>query len=74
MEPNASSLGLLTFHLNKPLSYFYSPQLYEDVVSKRMDELSLEIQMYFEQIYGDELKRLAFKLIRKFPNLTQRSL
>jgi transcriptional regulator with XRE-family HTH domain len=24
-EPSASSLGLLTFHLNKPLSYFYPP-------------------------------------------------
>ena len=31
-----------------------------------MDELSLEMQMYFEQIYEDELKRLAIDLIKKF--------
>jgi hypothetical protein len=30
-----------------------------------MDELSLEMQMYFEQIYGDELKQLAIDLIKK---------
>ena len=59
-------MGLLTFYLNKPLSYFYPPQLFEDVVSNRMDELSLEMQMYFEEIYGDELKRLAIDVIKIF--------
>ena len=29
-----------------------------------MDDLSLEMQMYFEQIYGDELKKLAIDLIK----------
>lgn len=65
-EPYASSLGLITFYLKKPLSYFYPPQLYEDIVSKLMDDLSLEMQMYFEQIDGDELKELAIELIKQF--------
>lgn len=65
-EPNASTLGLLTFYLKKPLTYFYPPPLYEETVIKGMDELSLEMQMYFEQIYGDELKRLAIDLIKQF--------
>ena len=65
-EPNASSLGLITFYLKKPLSYFYPPQLIEIVGSKSMDDLSIELQMYFEQIYGEELKRLAIDLIKQF--------
>ena len=65
-EPYASSLGLITFYLKKPLSYFYPPQLYEDVVSNRMSDLSIEMQMYFEQIDGDELKGLAINLIKQF--------
>jgi len=65
-EPNASTLGLLTFYLKKPLTYFFPPPLYEESVIKDMDGLSLEMQMYFEQIYGDELKRLAIDLIKQF--------
>ena len=64
-EPNASTLGLLTYHLKKPLSYFYPPLLYEEIVAKRMDELSITMQMYFEQIYGEELKKLAIDLIKE---------
>lgn len=65
-EANTSTLGLLTFYLKKPLTYFFPPPLYEETVKKDMDELSLEMQMYFEQIYGNELKRLAIDLIKQF--------
>jgi transcriptional regulator with XRE-family HTH domain len=65
-EANASTLGLLSFYLKKPLTYFFPPPLYEETVKKEMDELSLEMQMYFEQIYGDELKKLAIDLIKQF--------
>jgi transcriptional regulator with XRE-family HTH domain len=65
-EANASSLGLLSFYLKKPLSYFFPPPLYEETVKKDMGVLSLEMQMYFEQIYGDELKKLAIGLIKQF--------
>lgn len=27
-EPNPGTLGFLTYHLKKPLSYFYPPPLY----------------------------------------------
>ena len=73
-EPYASSLGLITFYLKKPLSYFYPPQLYEDVVSNRMSDLSIEMQMYFEQIYGDELKRLAIDVIKNFAEFDPKEL
>jgi len=66
VEVDASTLGFLTFFLKKPISYFYPPLLYEETVLKDRDELSLEMQMHFEQIYGDELKRLAIDLIKQF--------
>jgi len=65
-EPNASSLGLITFYLKKPLSYFYPPQLYEEVVSNRMDDQSIEMQMYFEQIDGEELRKLLISITKGF--------
>ena len=65
-EANASTLGLLTFYLKKPLTYFFPPPLYEETVKKDMDELSLEMQMYFEQIYGDELKKLLISITKIF--------
>jgi len=37
-EPNASTLGLLTFFEN-PLTYFFQPPLYEETAKKDMDEL-----------------------------------
>jgi transcriptional regulator with XRE-family HTH domain len=65
-EANASSLSSLSYFLKKPLTYFFPPPLYEETVKKDMDELSLEMQMHFEQIYGDELKKLAIDLIKQF--------
>lgn len=52
--------------LKKPLTYFFPPLLYEETVKKEMIELSLEMQMYFEQIYGEELKKLAIDLNKQF--------
>ncbi|MEA3327391.1 MAG: helix-turn-helix transcriptional regulator [Chloroflexota bacterium] len=65
-EPSASALGLLSFYLKKPLTYFFPSPLYEETVKEDMDELSLEIQMYFEQIYGDELKKLLISITKEF--------
>jgi len=31
-----------------------------------MDDLRLEMQMYFEQIYEEELKRLGISLVKEF--------
>ena len=71
---NASTLGLISYYLRKPLSYFYPPPLYEELVKKDMDELSLEMQMQFEQIYADELKRLAINVIRVFAKFDPKDL
>ena len=65
-EPNASTLGLLTYYLKKPLNYFFSPLLYEETVINDMDELSLEMQMHFDQIYDEELQKLLIKIAKQF--------
>ena len=52
--------------LDKSITYFSPKPKYQELVQKDMDELSLEMQMHFEQIYGDELKKLAIEIVRKF--------
>ena len=64
VEVETSTLSLLSYYLKKPLGYFYPKPLYEDLVKKDMDELSLQMQMQFEQIYGDDLKNLAIDIIK----------
>jgi len=64
VEPDASTLASLSYYLRKPISFFYPPPFYEGLVISDMDALSLEMQMHFEQIYGDDLKKLAIDLVR----------
>ncbi len=64
VEVDASTLGLLSYYLRKPFTYFFPKPIYEELVQKDMDEFSLEIQMHFEQIYGDDLKKLAIKIVK----------
>jgi transcriptional regulator with XRE-family HTH domain len=64
VEVDSSTLELLSYYLKKPLTYFFLNPIYEELVKKDMDELSLEMQMHFELIYGDDLKRLAIKFVK----------
>jgi transcriptional regulator with XRE-family HTH domain len=64
VDVDASTLGLLSYYLKKPFTYFFPKPIYEELVQRDMDEFSVEMQMQFEQIYGDDLKRLAIKLVK----------
>jgi len=64
VEIDASTLSLLSYALRKPLIYFFPKPIYEELVIKDMDALSLEMQMQFEQIYGDDLKKLAIDIVK----------
>ena len=66
VEVDASTLDLLSYYLKKPLTYFFPKPIYEELVQKDMDDLSLEMQMHFEQIHGDELKKLAINNVKSF--------
>ena len=52
--------------LDKSITYFFQKPIYEELVQNDMDDLSLEIQMHFEQIHGDELKKFVIEIVRKF--------
>jgi transcriptional regulator with XRE-family HTH domain len=60
MEPNASTLLALLYHLNKPILYFF-PELYKP--EKNIDELSQlekEILMYIKKLnQNDKIRILA---------------
>ena len=64
IEPSASELVYLSNILDKPITYFFQKPIYEELVQKDMDDLSLEMQMQFEQIYGDDLKKLVIKITK----------
>jgi len=66
VEVDASTLDLLSYYLKKPLTYFFPKPIYEELVQKDMDDLSLEMQMHFEQIHGDELKKLVIEIVKQF--------
>ena len=66
VEVDASTLDLLSYYLKKPLTYFFQKPIYEELVQKDMDQYVLELQMHFEQIHEDELKKLAIEIVRKF--------
>ncbi len=63
-EVETSELSLLSYYLRKPFTYFYPKPLYEELVKKDMDALSLEMQMQFEQVYGGDLKKLAINIVK----------
>jgi len=63
-EPNASTLSLLSYYLKKPFGYFYERELLEELVKEDMTPLSIEMQMHFEQLLGDELKILALNIVK----------
>ena len=64
VETDSSTLGLLSYCLRKPLVYFFPKPIYEELVKKDMDALSLEMQMQFEQIYDDDLKKIAIDIVK----------
>ena len=63
-EPDASTLSLLSYYLKKPFGYFYERELLEELVKEDMTPLSIEMQMQFEQLLGDELKMLAINIVK----------
>ncbi|SRR5258706_11596014 len=65
VETDASTLSFVSYYLRKPLLYFFPKPIYEELVQKDMDVLSLEMQMQFEQVDTDDLKKLAINIVRE---------
>lgn len=60
MEPNASTLLLLSYHLNKPISYFFPDQYSPQKKLDNLSDLEKEILFYIGQLEkNDQNKILA---------------
>jgi transcriptional regulator with XRE-family HTH domain len=67
-EPDASTLALLAYVLNKPLGYFYPSYLYREIMQEDLDQLENELLIYFRQIPNDKLKRIAINQVKTLSN------
>lgn len=60
MEPNASTITLLSFHLNKPISYFFPEKYKYENVLEELSDLELEILLYTKKLdSSDQVRILA---------------
>jgi len=60
MEPNASTLTLLSYHLNRPISYFFPDRYAPEKNLGEFSDLEKEILMNVKQLdYDDKRKVLA---------------
>jgi transcriptional regulator with XRE-family HTH domain len=73
-EPDASTLSLLSYYLKKPFDYFYQNPLLEELVKRDMTPLSIEMQMHFEHLLGDELKIMAINIVKAMDNVDIKNL
>jgi len=72
-EPDAGTLAILAHTLKKPLSYFYPQFLYQDIKQEDLSPLEFELLKYFDDIWGDDLKKAGINQIRalsKFDPIT----
>lgn len=65
-DVDAVTLWLFSAYLKKPLSYFYPEYARETIRPEEMSELEHELLMYFIEIRGEQLRRLAIEVIKKF--------
>ena len=60
MEPNASTLTFLSYHLNKPISYFFPNRYKPERMLDDLSELEKEILIYVNKLNrNDQVKILA---------------
>ncbi len=70
VEVNSGTLALLGYYLKKPLSYFYPEYLRNELPAENLEPLTYEMILHFEQIYGEELKKLAIQTIKAIEEIS----
>ena len=64
VEVEAGTLSLLSYYLKKPLSYFYPAYMLVKLDKEEFSPLEHELLLHFEQLLGDEQKKLAIQLVK----------
>ena len=62
MEPNASTLTILSYHLNKPISYFFPNRYTPEKNLDEFSDLEKEIIIYIKKIDQDDKIRILAQL------------
>jgi hypothetical protein len=62
MEPNASTLTFLSYHLIKPISYFFPDRFKPESMLDNLSELEKEILMYVKQLDKNDKVRILAQL------------
>jgi transcriptional regulator with XRE-family HTH domain len=62
MEPNASTLTFLSFHLNKPISYFFPDRYKPESMLGDLTDPEKEILMYARQLVKSDQVRIIAQL------------
>ena len=62
MEPNASTLTILSYHLNKPISYFFPNRYTPEKNLDEFSDLEKEIIIYIKKIDQDDKIRILAHL------------
>ncbi len=64
VEVSSGTLALLAAALEKPITYFYPPFLYQELKPEKFTPLQQEILMHFNNIWSDHLRKVAIDLVR----------
>jgi len=72
MEPNASTLLSMAYHLNKPISYFFPDRFNPEINLDTLSDLEKEILINVKQLDEDNQARILAQL-RALSNLENNS-
>lgn len=74
IEVDTSTLAMLADVLRKPVSHFFPWQMYQELKKEDLGPLEEEALLYFREIRGDNLQKLAIQIIRAFRNYDPKDL
>lgn len=64
VEVSSGTLALLAAVLDKPITYFYPPFLYQELKPEKFTPLERELLIKFSNISSDHLREVAIDLVR----------
>jgi transcriptional regulator with XRE-family HTH domain len=64
VEVSSTVLPLLAAALDKPLTYFYPPQLFRELKPEKFTPLEHELLLQFRNIWNEYLQRIAIDQVR----------
>jgi transcriptional regulator with XRE-family HTH domain len=63
-EPDTITLADLAKHLEKPLSYFFPPFIYNEIKQEDLTPLESELLIHYRQIWDEHLQRVAINQVK----------